>query len=269
MKYSIKDFKNEFPNDEACLDYIFKNKHPDLTGAYYKIKDRKCYENVSGQQIHPLRGTIFEKSSTPLVSWFYAIYLFSASKNGVSAKELERHLGVTYKTAWRIANQIRKLMNENYIPSGTVEMDETYIGGRRPLDRKFDNKTPVVGSIERKVCVNVKVTQDTSATTLQRFMKSIVKDGSTIYTDEWKGYFRASRPGYIHHSVVHSEKQWADGNVHTNSIEGFWSQMKRSIRGTYHWVSPQYMQSYVDEFAFCYNRRDNLTPLFQDLINRV
>ena len=109
MKYSMKHFREEFPDNEACLDYIFRIKHPNKVSDYYKVKDRKCYEDVSGHQIHHLRGTIFEKSSTPLTLWFHAIYLFSASKNGVSAKELERQLGVTYKTAWRIANQIKKL----------------------------------------------------------------------------------------------------------------------------------------------------------------
>src|SRR3989344_8568799 len=105
MNYSIKEFRKEFPTEKKCLDYIFVKKHPGLTG-YYFVKGRKCYANAQGKQIHPVAGTIFEKSSTPLTSWLYAIYLFSASRNGVSAKELQRQLGVTYKCAWRMAKQI-------------------------------------------------------------------------------------------------------------------------------------------------------------------
>src|SRR3989344_1408808 len=106
MKYTFKDFQRDFPTDDVCLDYIFKQKFTD-TNKYYKVKGRKCYASVTGQQIHPLKGTIFEKSSTPLTIWFYAIFQFSTSKNGVLAKKLQRDLGVTYKCAWRIAKKIR------------------------------------------------------------------------------------------------------------------------------------------------------------------
>lgn len=135
MKYTIKNFQKDFPNDDVCLDYIFKQKYPD-TKQYYKVKGRKCYANPAGEQIHPLAGTIFEKSSTSLTNWFYAVYLFSQSKNGVSAKELERQLGVTYKCAWRIAKKIRELMSGDGDPlTGTVEVDETYVGGRKENHR--------------------------------------------------------------------------------------------------------------------------------------
>jgi len=131
MKYNIKQFREEFPNDDVCLDYIFKAKHPDFVGKYYRVKGRSCYANVAGEHLYPLVGTIFEKSSTPLTLWFHAIYLFSASKYGVSAKELERQLGVTYKCAWRIARQIRSLMSDGSDKlTGEVEVDESYVGGK-------------------------------------------------------------------------------------------------------------------------------------------
>jgi len=112
MKYTIIDFQKQFPSDDVCLDYLFNEKYPNITG-YYRVKGRKCYANSAGEQIHPLVDTIFYKSSTPLTKWFLAIYLFAQSKNGVSAKELQRHLGVTYKCAWRIANKIRGLMKDD------------------------------------------------------------------------------------------------------------------------------------------------------------
>src|SRR3989344_6587845 len=150
MKYTITDFRKDFSNDTVCLDYIFAKRFPKAEG-YYRINDRKCYSHkTTKHQIHPLAGTIFEKSSTPLTVWFEAIYLFSIAKNGVSAKELQRHFGVTYKTAWRIAHQIRRLMsNTGPKLSGLVEADETYMGGYRRGGQGGRGKTPVIGLVQR------------------------------------------------------------------------------------------------------------------------
>src|SRR3989344_5492634 len=153
MRYTIKQFNEEYPDDNACLEAVFQNRFGDVKfcpkcGAetkFYRVKKRQCYACMHcGYQLHPLAQTIFRKSETPLKSWFYAIYLFSVSKNGVSAKELERHLGVTYKTAWRMAKQIRLLMQQDVEQlTGTVEVDETYIGGRTTWAKKYQNKTGV------------------------------------------------------------------------------------------------------------------------------
>src|SRR5262245_52532312 len=124
---TLRDFNRAFPDEEACLLYILRRKYP--RKKWYRIRGRKAFVDRRGKQIYPLKGTIFEKSRTPLRSWFYAIYLFSVSKNGVAAKELQRTLGVTYKTAWRMAKQIRTLMGpEDAQLQGTVEVDETYFG---------------------------------------------------------------------------------------------------------------------------------------------
>jgi transposase len=171
MNYTISQFNKEFPDDEACLERMFQKRFGDLKycpkcafeTSFYKISDRKCYScKHCGHHIYPLAGTIFHKSPTPLKLWFYAIFLFSSSKNGVSAKELQRQLGVTYKTAWRMAKQIRQLFDESGSSDlgGTVEMDETYIGGRRPMAQKMDNKTPVIGAVERGDRIKSVVTQD-------------------------------------------------------------------------------------------------------------
>lgn len=276
---TIIQFHERFPDDDACLAEIFQNRNEGVIAclkcgsadnAYYKVKNRKCYEcKDCGNQLHPLAGTIFHKSSTPLKQWFYAIFLFSKSKNGVSAMELQRQLGVTYKTAWRMAKQIRLLFDiDGDKLDGHVEMDETYIGGRRRMHEKFDNKTPVVGAVERKGQIVVKVTEDASSTTLQRLLRQHVAIGTNLYTDEWRGYTRAKRLGYNHQTVNHSDFEWVDGVAYTNTIEGFWSQLKRSIRGTYGFVSPKYLQSYLDEFAYRYNHRAS-DRLFDQMIELV
>ena len=154
-RYTIDTFHLEFPDDDTCLDYMFNLAYGNLPACpqcgvveprYYRVRNRKCYAcNDCGYQISPLANTIFHKSETPLTKWFYAIYLFSVGKNGVSAKEIERHLGVTYKTAWRMAKQIRLMMQQGGSPlSGVVEADETYVGGKTRRDKMYDNKTAVV-----------------------------------------------------------------------------------------------------------------------------
>jgi predicted RNA-binding Zn-ribbon protein involved in translation (DUF1610 family) len=138
MNYTIKQFRRDFPDDNACLDYIFKNRYglsykcPKCGKAgFYRVRNRKCYASPCGYQVHPVAGTIFHKSDTKLTDWFFAIYLLSNSKDGVSAKELQRHLGTTYKTAWRISRQIRSLMKQDGNKlTGTIEPDETYFSGR-------------------------------------------------------------------------------------------------------------------------------------------
>ncbi|HEU5187058.1 MAG TPA: IS1595 family transposase, partial [Candidatus Saccharimonadales bacterium] len=200
---------------------------------------------------------------------------FSVSKNGVSAKELERTLGVTYKTAWRMAKQIRKLMaQETGQLNGIVEADETYIGGRRKkhLGSQYDNKTVVMGIVERNKDVGqVKaiVTKHADATVALPFVRATIAQGGEIHTDESKIYNRVKRE-YAHKHINHSLGQYSKQGVTTNTIEGFWSQMKRSIDGTYHVVSPKYLQSYVDEFAFRYNLRTvPIYPVLLELVGKL
>lgn len=255
MKYTISQFRKEFPTEDACLAYIFAQRYPTAKG-YYKVSGRKCYANSEGKQIHPLSGTIFHKSDTPLTLWLYAIYLFSQSKNGVSAKELERQLGVTYKCAWRIAKSIRSLMGPDRSKlGGTVEVDETYIGGVQQNAQGGKGKTPVIGAVERGGNVKAKVSQRQTHLILDNIRKN-VKVGSAIMSDKFGVYAKTKKLGYTHQSVNHWRKEYARGNVHTNTIEGFWSQLKRSLDGTYHAVSPKHLQSYVNEFSFRYNHRE-------------
>jgi transposase len=175
MRFTFRQFNERFPDDTACLDFLFNQSYDSMFACpkcgivepkYYRVNNRKCYEcKDCGNQIHPLANTIFHKSSTSLRDWFYVIYLFSVAKNGVSAKEAERHLGVTYKCAWRIAKKIRQLMSEGTNPlqlSGIVETDETYIGGvKRGKNMSVQDKAIVFGMVERKG--KVKMTHVNSA----------------------------------------------------------------------------------------------------------
>lgn len=209
--------------------------------------------------MYPLADTIFRKSETSLWNWFYAIYQFSVSKNGVSAKELERTLGCSYKTAWRMAKQIRLLMQQESDMLGgngtAVEIDETYIGGRRKLAQKYNNKSIVFGQVERDGSIKAKHLKSNGARVLLPEIEQNIAKGTDILSDEYSAYRTLNRRGYSHTTVNHSKLEYVRGIVHTNTIEGFWSQLKRSIDGSYHAVSPKYLQSYVNEFVFRYNHR--------------
>lgn len=290
IKYTIKQFNESYPDDESCLHTIYLNKYSRLKKCphchkqfnYYKVLNRKCYScGHCSHQLHPLAGTIFHKSSTSLKNWFYAIFLFSVSKNGVSAKELERQLGVTYKCAYRMGRQISKLFDSNINPlDNVVEIDETYYGAKEinkhlskrvkgTQGRSSKTKTPIIGAVERQGDIVAKVVNDTSKGTITPFVQKHVKFSAEVKTDEYMGYNALRRLGYKHDSVIHGLKEYVKGNIHTNNIENFWSQLKRSVNGTYHSVSPKYLQTYVNEFAYRYNRRNQEHPIFDGLISKA
>lgn len=273
MKYSIRQFQQDFPNEDVCLDYIFRKRYPEAQ-QYYRVKGRKCYADTQGKQIHPLKGTIFEKSATPLTLWFYAIFLFSQAKNGVSAKELERQLGVTYKCAWRIANKIRSLMGgDDDKLTGIIEVDEAYIGGKsvngRHLHKTIADKEVLLGMVEREGSARVKHIISSGARVLIPAIKANVDPTAQIYSDSYGAYNGLDKQGFNHESVNHLQNEWVRNGIHTNTIEGFWSQLKRSINGTYHSVSPKYLQNYADEFAFRYSLRKSPYPMFDLLMKQV
>ncbi len=277
--FTILQFQERYQDEDTCLEEVFQNRYGALKACpdcgkettFSKVSGRKCWAcQWCGFQLHPLADTIFHKSDTPLLKWFFAIYLFASSKNGVAAKELERLLGVTYKTAWRMAKQIRLLFDENKSKlSGIVEADETYVGGKRhgKRGRGAAGKTAVVGMVERdRGRIVAKVVGDVKASTIKPLIRSNVRIGSTLMTDEFGSYNNIRKEGYKHRRVNHGSKQYVRGNSHTNTIEGFWSQLKRSIHGTYHAVSPKHLQSYVDEFSYRYSKRKLEVPLFFPMI---
>lgn len=279
MKYTVTDFHKDFRDEDDCLELVFNNRYGHITDCpsctkkttFYRVRDRKCYScQFCGYQLHPLAGTIFHKSPTPLKLWFYAIFLFSASKNGVSAKELQRLLGVTYKTAWRMAKQIRLLMaDDGEKLDGTVEVDETYIGGYRRGGVGGKGKIPVLGIVKRGGAVKAKSVEERVSHIVLNNITKNVERGSQIMSDKFGVYAKTERLGYKHLSVNHWKKEFVRNNVHTNTIEGFWGQLKRSLDGTYHSVSPKYLQNYLDEFSFRYNHRKSLNPVFLTLLGRM
>lgn len=283
-KYTIHDFNRDFPTDEACLEFIRDTLYPEgiecrncgVVTKHHRLKNRKAYScQECATHVYPLAGTIFEKSRTSLKSWFYAMYLIASTRCGISAKQLERELGVTYKTAWRMYHQIRDLMDENTAPFfGEVEMDETYIGGRRHGDKrglpgKDSHKVPVAGVVQCGGKVAALVTKDSKKQSLMPIVEAKVLPETMVYTDELKSYDALGEKGYRHQRIPHAEKVYVMGNVHTKTIEGFWSLLKWGISGVYHSVSEKHLQRYLNEYAFRYNHRDDDRPLFETVGERA
>lgn len=273
-------FREQFPDDAACLAFIWNQRHPNgaacrcgKVGQFYPVKGRRSYACVCGKQQYPTEGTIFHKSPTKLTSWFFAMFLMTASKNGVSAKELERQLGVTYKCAWRMAHQIRKLMLQGSWGTkmtGTVEADETYIGGRRRMNAdRMGNKTAVVGMVQRGGEVRAKAVHMVNAWQLKQILDANLDKSADLMTDELRAYTKLAKAYHSHETVNHGHFEYVRADVHTNSVEGFWSQLKRSIHGTFHKVSREYLQAYVNEFCFRYNHRKDVRPIFASLASGV
>ena len=281
QRYSRRDFNKLFPNDDACLEWlknllypegIFCNTCQRIT-KHHKVASRRSYSCSScGHHVHPTADTIYHKSSTPLTDWFYAVFLMASTRCGISAKQLERELGVTYKTAWRMFHQIRSMLDDsNNKLAGAVEVDETYIGGkhRGKRGRGSENKSIVVGAVERKGSVLAKVVLNVKAETLVPFVQLNVDRSATVYTDEHHSYNSLKYQGYGHQRVRHAAKVYIIGDAHTNSIEGFWSLLKNGIRGVYKHVDKKHLQSYVNEYAFRYNRRHDETPMFLSFLGQI
>jgi transposase-like protein len=280
-KYTIKDFNKDFPDDDSCLEWLRNYLYSEKIDCpvcqkptkHHRITTKKVYGcDYCGHQISPTAGTIFGHSSTPLKLWFYAIFLMSSTRCGISAKQIQRETGVTYKTAWRMFNQIRSLLQEGCNPSqGEFEADETYIGGKRQgkRGRGAESKTPVFGVVERKINVSAFTTKDLKGMSVYPLIKERVSPDSTIYTDEYNIYDNLSKQGYNHERVQHNLKIYVVGKAHTNTIEGFWSLLKRGISGVYHAVSDKYLQDYVNEYVFRYNHRKDDKPMFWLVLEKI
>lgn len=279
QKYTVKDFRQQFPDDDACLEWLKQTLFPggifcqkcDRVTKHHKVTKRRSYSCDScGHHVHPTAGTIYHKSSTPLTEWFYAVFLMASTRCGISAKQLERELGVTYKTAWRMFHQIRGMLDDsNNKLAGRVEVDETFVGGKSAR-WQADNKTIVAGAVERKGSVIAKIVPNVQADTLIPFVETNVNKNSMVYTDELKSYAGLRQKGYGHRTITHSLSAYVIDDIHTNTIEGFWSLMKGGIRGVYKGrPTAKYLQNYVNEFAFRYNRRHDLKPMFLSFMDAV
>jgi hypothetical protein len=226
-----------------------------------------------------MKGTIFEKSTTSLQLWFYAMFLMASTRCGISAKQLERELGVTYKTAWRMFNKIRtQLMHDegdNQL-GGDVEIDETSWGGKPrkkltpPEAAAFrEAKTTVLGMIERGGRVRLRVIPSRRGPALSRAVRSHVNPSAFIFTDDWQPYKPLSREFTDHRVVNHSAGEYVRGDDYTNTIEGFFGNLKTGMRGAYKHVSDQWIQSYLDEYAWRHNARGQRESMFEQLLRRA
>ncbi len=284
-KYTFKQFQAEYPDDAACLAKIMEIQYGGSETLCPVCKERRQFHpmtkrrayacQVCGHHIYPCAGTIFHKSRTNLTKWFFAMYLMTSTRHGVAAKEIERQLGVTYKCAWRMCHELRKLMaSADYRgPLGGegkhVEIDETLVGGKsqlRGFGSRLYKKTMVFGMIERDGKMRVGPVPDDRIDTLQPIIEGNVRPGTTITTDGHPSYNDLSR-NFEHGVVRHNIKEYVRGKHHTNSIEGHWSLFKRAVRGTHVHISSKHAWKYVSEFSYRHNMRHSHLAMFNLLVH--
>jgi transposase len=283
---TVRDFFKRFPTDDACLDHVMNVRfgmrhecgkcHKDAT--FHRISGRNAYACAAcGTHVYPCAGTIFKDSRTSLQTWFYAIYLFVVTRHGVSGKELERNLGVTYKCAWRMAKQIRILMGGADVApamlAGHIEIDETYFGPRRPGAgmgaTAGGTKTIIMGMKQRGGPMRNVVIPNVRRVTLQPIIEKHVEKGAFVSTDELHSYRLLESHGYQHGTVRHAIQQYADGDTHVNTVESFWGTFKRSVRSTHIHISKKYLELYLGEFAFRASNSVKRNAMFDLLIGAV
>lgn len=285
-RFTFQEFQAEFPNDAACLERLMQVNYGGteivcpgcgVDTKFHPMKERRAYAcQECGFHIYPCADTIFHKSSTPLNKWFFAMYLMTSTRHGVAAAELQRQLGVTYKTAWRIAHELRKLMasaDHRGKLSGHIEIDETLIGGRHTKRRakkgatKMANKTIVLGIVERGGKMRTGPVRNAWINTIEPIVRENVERGSVVSTDEHGGYNDLHYLGLQHGTVVHSKKEYVRGVHHTNTIEGHWMHFKRAIAGTHISVSQKHLWKYLAEFNYRRNFRSSHEYMFNRLVS--
>jgi transposase-like protein len=272
---------DHFGSDEKCRAYLVALRWP--TGVtclrcqsrrISYISTRRQFDcDACGYQFSVTAGTIFHDSHLPLPKWLAAVYLMSESRKGISANQLKRTLEVSYKTAWYLCHRIRAAVKnaDESLLRGTVEVDETYIGGKvRGKGRGYrGNKAMVLAAIQREGQVRLTVDRSADRPTLHGFIRKHVSEGAErIMTDEWAPYEGIADNNTSHETVNHKAEEWVRGDVHTNTVEGVFSLFKRSIIGAYHQVSRKHLGAYLDEFEFRFNNREN-PYLFRDALRKL
>lgn len=270
-----------FPTDDACRQVLEAIRWPNGVACTRcgSMQIRRNYTRYiydcgsCGYQFSVISGTIFHDTHLPLKKWMVAIYLMVESRKGISANQMKRILDVSYKTAWYLCHRIRAAMNEvSPKPlSGTVEADETWVGGKRKnVGHGYrGNKAIVAGVIQRDGEIRLKVINDTTRKTLHSFLKEhTAPETELIITDEWPAYRGIADADTKHETVNHNLDEWVRGNIHTNTVENVWSLLKRSIVGSYHKVSAKHLERYLDELEWRFNNREN-PWLFRDTLLKL
>ena len=282
----MKQFNEQFPTSDHCLDYIWQMHYVDhpcsvcgLYDGFHKLPNRPAYQCQCGTQVYPLANTPFHKSTTDLRTWFLAIFFMTNTRSGMSAMQFQRISGVTYKTAWRIFKQVRLMMTDDDTPlSNDVEVDEAYIHPNPARNTRLKPKLPgkrfydsevIFGMVERGGRARIKHVKSSGTRVLIPEIQKNIEPTATIYSDEYGSYRLLRKRGFDHKTVNHSTQQYVIGRVHTQNVENFWSQFKRGIYGVYRHVDPTYLQHYANEYAFRYSNRKNDTPMFDLLLKRL
>ena len=270
---TLREFQDRFPTEDSCLDHLFQVRYGtdfncpkcDRPAKYSRVRGRRAYQcNWCANQLYPTAGTPFDRTRTSLRDWFYVMFLFTTTRNGVAAKRVQREIGVTYKTAWRMCHEVRKYMgaldSDDPLggPGDIVQIDETYIGGKRTgVHRGYvDNKTCVMGMLENGGELITRIIPDRTRKTIWPLICSYVLPGSIIHTDELQAYGSISLRGYRHQTVCHAANEYVGKQGQTvNAIEGFWSMLKRQIVGTHIHVSAKHLPKYLGEVEYRWNMR--------------
>jgi len=273
-----------YGSEEKCRAYLEALRWPEgmrcprcQSAKISRIAKRHQFDcDGCRYQFSVTAGTIFNDSHLPLWKWFLAVYVMGESKKGISANQLKRMLNVSYKTAWYLCHRIREAMTSELAEQlrGIIEADETFIGGmkRNPHGREPGEKSTVLGAVERGGNVRLRMSDHTGKVRkhdVYSFLAAAVApDAEAIYTDSAQVYDELADADTRHESVNHGVGQWVQADVHTNTIESVWSLFKRSVVGSYHHLSAKHLQSYLDEFAFRYDNREN-AYLFRDTLLRL
>ena len=281
QEINLVELIDRFHDEDRCRAYLEKMRWPDgvkcLRCGEKSISRRKQRHqfqcNSCRYDFSVTAGTIFHDTHLPLWKWFLAVYLIVEAKKGVSANQLKRTIGTTYKTAWYLSHRIRAALKEvdAQLLKGIVEADETFVGGKVEGEGRGykGNKTIVVGAMQRGGNICLQVVRGADRETLHGFIReNVAGDTEAIYTDEWPAYRGIGDEDTKHEAVKHREKEWARGEVHTNSIENVWSLLKRSIIGSYHQVSAKHLDAYLDELEFRFNNREN-PHMFRDAMCKL
>ena len=282
----VIEFFTKFPDDYSCLEHLFNIRvgqgHTcpkcERPSKWHRLTSETAFSfQCCGHHIHPIVGTILEKSRSPLQMWFYAIFLYTTTRNDVAAKELQRQLGVTYKCAWRMAHAVRAQMRavDGEAPIGgngkTVQVDETYVGGiAKGRGRGCKGNTTIVpGVIEEDGDAIARVVPYVKKRTLHPIIEEPVEEGTHVETDELISYRGLDRKGYTHSVVNHSAGEYvAAVGSNVNAIKNFWKHLKAAIRSTYISVSPQHLEKHVKELEFRFNRRMRPKTVIDELLTR-